>query len=233
MNKRFSLNGFSGKEITEETYIQFHHLIDDDDEEGAIKLLKECGKSFNVNYEYKNRIPLFSAINNKMYDLYDEIVNHPTFDFGVEDGFGETLLESLLYLRGTDEIPMTENETASLDRMIRTILNREGFDFNVTDLNMQTALSIACENPKLLWVVEELVKKEDVNPNIVDDFEATALTAAIRNKNIEAIKILSKRNDILVRAIDLEEANRIGIDLADFGFEAAIKLKNAHEYAMV
>lgn len=232
MNKRFNLNDFSNKVITEETYIQFHHLIDDDDEEGAIKLLKECGKSFNVNYEYKNRIPLFSAINNKMYDLYDEIVNHPTFDFGVEDGFGETLLESLLYLRGTDEIPMTENETASLDRMIRTILNREGFDFNTTDLNMQTALSIACENPKLLWVVEELVKKEDVNPSIVDDFEATALTAAIRNKNIEAIKILSKRNDILVRAIDLEEANRIGIDLADFGFEAAIKLKNAHEYAM-
>lgn len=232
MNKRFSLNDFSNKEITEETYIKFHKLIADDNEEGAIKLLKECGDSFNVNYEYKSRVPLFLAINNRMYDLYDEIVNHPMFDCGIEDGFGETLLESLLYLRGTDEIPMTENDTASLDRMIKTVLNNKKFDFNVTDLNNDTAINVACEYPKLLWVVEELANKKEVNPNIVNDFECTALTNAIRHKNIEAVKILSKRNDIIVRTIDLEEADKIGIDLAEFGFKTAIKLKKAHEYAM-
>jgi ankyrin repeat protein len=167
-----------------------------------------------------------------MYDLYDEIVNHPTFDFGVEDGFGETLLESLLYMRVSDEIPMTENETASLDRMIRTILNRERFDFNITDLNNDTAINIACGYPKLIWVVEKLANKKDVNPNIINDIDCTALTTAIHNKNIEAVKILSKRNDILVRTVDLEEADKVGINLADFGFKDAIKLKKAHEYTM-
>ena len=220
------------KNVTEETYIKFHQLINNGDEEEAIKLLKECGESFDVNYEYNQRVPIFSAINNRMYDLYDEIVNHPTFDFGVEDGFGETLLESLLYMRVSDEIPMTENETASLDRMIRTILNRERFDFNITDLNNDTAINIACGYPKLIWVVEKLANKKDVNPNIINDIDCTALTTAIHNKNIEAVKILSKRNDILVRTVDFEEADKVGINLADFGFKDAIKLKKAHEYAM-
>ena len=232
MNKRFSLNDFGNKEITEETYIQFHKLIDDDDEEGAIKLLKKCGDSFNVNYEYKSRVPLFSAINNRMYDLYDEIVNHPTFDCGMKDAFGETLLGSLLYLRGSVEIKDSPFKVEEIERMIKTVLNNKKYDFNVTDINNDTVINIACEYLELLWVVEELANKKDVNPNVINDFECTALTNAIRNKNIEAIKILSKRNDILVRTVDLEEADKVGIDLAEFGFEIAIKLKKAYEYAM-
>lgn len=220
------------KNITEETYIKFHQLINNGDEEEAIKLLKECGESFDVNYEYNQRVPIFLAINNRMYDLYDEIVNHPTFDCGIEDGFGETLLESLLYLRGTDEIPMTENDTASLDRMIKTVLNNKKFDFNVTDLNNDTAINVACRYPKLILVVEKLANKKDVNPNVINDIDCTALTTSIRHKNIEAIKILSTRDDVIVRTIDLEEADRMGIDLAEFGFKAAINLKKAHEYAM-
>lgn len=212
--------------------IKLHHLIDNGKEEKAIALIRDFGDDIDVNYKYNGRIPLFSAIKNRMYDLYDEIVNHPMFDCGIKDGFGETLLETLLYLRGTDEIPMTENDTANLDRMIKTVLNNKKFDFNVTDLSNDTAINVACGYPKLIWVVEELANKKEVNPNIVNDFECTALTNAIRHKNIEAVNILSKRNDITVRTIDLEEADKIGIDLADFGFETAIKLKKAHEYAM-
>jgi ankyrin repeat protein len=226
MNKVYDLH------MTNE--IRFHHLIDSDDEKGAIELLKQCGDSINVNYQYKNRIPVFSAINNRMYDLYDEIVNHPTFDCGMKDAFGETLLELLLYLRGSydDDIKDSPFKVEEIERMIRTILNNERFDFNMTDINDDTAINIACEYPELLWVVEELAKKESVNPNIVNDFGRSALTNAIRHKNIEAVKILSKRNDITVRTIDLEEADKVGIDLADFGFETAIKLKKAHEYVM-
>lgn len=212
--------------------IKFHHLIDSGDEKGAIKLLKECGNSFNVNYEYKSRVPIFSAIRNNMYDLYDEIVSHPMFDCGIEDGFGETLLHSLLYLRGTDEIPMTENDTASLDRMIKTILNNKKYDFNMTDINHDTVINVACEYPKLIWVIEELVKKDNVNPNIINDWDCTALGTAIHWKNIEAIKILATRKDVIVRPTDLEEANKVGIDLTEFGFEIAEKFKKEHEYAM-
>jgi hypothetical protein len=128
---------------------------------------------------------------------------------------------------------MTENNTASLDRMIKTILNNKKYDFNMTDINHDTVINVACEYPKLIWVIEELVKKDNVNPNIINDWDCTALGTAIHWKNIEAIKILATRKDVIVRPTDLEEANKVGIDLADFGFKAAIKLKKAHEYAMV
>ena len=81
-------------------------------------------------------------------------------------------------------------------------------------------------------MVEKLANKKDVNPNVINDIDCTALTTAIHNKNIEAVKILSKRNDILVRTVDLEEADKVGINLADFGFKDAIKLKKANEYTV-
>lgn len=212
--------------------IKFHHLINSGDEKGAIKLLKECGNSFNVNYEYKSRVPIFSAINNRMYDLCDEIVSHPMFDCGIEDGFGETLLHLLLYLRGTDEIPITENDTASLDRMIKTILNNKKYDFNLTDINHDTVINVACMYPNEIWVVKELISNPSVDINAIDDLNLTALTNAIRNDNIDAIKLLSKRKDLIVRDEDIELAKEEGIDLTEFGFEIAEKFKKAHEYAM-
>ena len=213
--------------------IKFHHLIDSGDEKGAIELLEQCGDSIDVNYKYNERIPIFSAIHQHMYDLYDEIVNHPMFNSTVEDGFGETLLGSLLYLRGCDEIKDSPFKVEEIERMIKTILNNKKYDFNMTDINNDTVINIACGYPKLIWVVEELANKKDVNPNVINDFGRTALTTAIHWKNIEAIKILATRKDVIVRPTDLEEADMVGIDLSDFGFEIAIKLKKAHEYAMV
>ncbi len=224
MNKVYDLH------MTNE--IKFHHLIDSGDEKGAIKLLKECGDSFNVNYEYKSRVPIFSAICNRMYNLYDEIVNHPTFDCGMKDAFGESLLGSLLYLRGSDEIKDSPFKVEEIERMIKILLNNKKYDFNMTDINNDTVINIACGYPKLIWVVEELTNKKDVNPNVINDFDYTALTTAIHWKNIEAIKILATRKDVIVRPTDLEEADKNEINLADFGFEIAEKLKKAHEYAM-
>jgi len=207
--------------------IKFHHLIDSGDEKGAIKLLKECGNSFNVNYEYKSRVPIFSAISSRMYDLYDEIINHPTFNCGIEDGFGDTLLGSLLYLRGSDEIKDSPFKVEEIERMIKTILNNKKYDFNMTDINNDTVINIACGYSKLIWVVEELANKKDVNPNVINDCDCTALTTAIHWKNIEAIKILATRKDVIVRPTDLEEADKVGIDLTEFGFEIAEKFKKA------
>lgn len=212
--------------------IKFHHLIDSGDEKGAIELLEQCGDSINVNYEYKSRIPLFSAIHQRMYNLYEKIVNHPMFDCGIKDAFGETLLGSLLYLRGSDEIKDSPFKVEEIERMIKTVLNIKKYDFNVTDINNDTVINIACGYPKLIWVVEELANKKDVNPNVINDFDCTALTTAIHWKNIEAIKILATRKDVIVRPTDLEEADKVGIDLAEFGFEIAEKLKKEYEYAM-
>ena len=214
-----------------EKEIKMHKLIDSSNEAEAITLL-DSDDSIDVNFEYNQRIPVLSAANNKMYTLFEKIVNYPTFDSSIEDGFGETLLESLIYLYGSDEISPSKEEKASYKRMILAILKSDAYDFNAKDLNLDTAINIACEYPKMLWVVKALASKKSVDVNIINDFDCSALTNAIRNKNTEAIKIIAKRKDLEVREYDLKMADKYGIDLAKFGIEAAIKLQKAHEYAV-
>ena len=196
--------------------VLLHKLIDENDEIGALKLLEKEGKDFNVNYEFNQRIPIISAVNNKMYNLFEKIVSHPKFDSSIEDGFGETLLESLIYLYGSDEISASKEEEKSLKRMITAILKSDTYDFNAKDLNSDTAINIACEYPKMLWIVEALASKKSVDINIVNDFECAALGDCIRNKNLEALKIIGKRPDVKVREEDKKLAKTYGINLGDY-----------------
>ena len=196
--------------------VLLHKLIDENDEIGALKLLEKEGKDFNVNYEFNQRVPIISAVNNKMYNLFEKIVSHPKFDSSIEDGFGETLLESLIYLYGSDEISASKEEEKSLKRMITAILKSDTYDFNAKDLNSDTAINIACEYPKMLWIVEALASKKSVDINIVNDFECAALGDCIRNKNLEALKIIGKRPDVKVREEDKKLAKTYGINLNDY-----------------
>lgn len=196
--------------------VLLHKLIDENDELGAIKLIEKEGKDFNVNYEFNQRIPIISAVNQKMYNLFDMIVKHPKFDSTIEDGFGETLLESLIYLYGSDEITASKEEEASLKRMIISILKSDTYDFNAKDLNNDTAINIACEYPKMLWIVEALASKKNVDINIINDFECAALGDCIRNKNLEALKIIGQRPDVKVREEDKKLAKAYNINLSDY-----------------
>lgn len=196
--------------------ILFHKLIDENDEIGAIKLLEKEGKNFNVNYEFNQRVPIISAVNNKMCDLFEKIVGHPKFDSTAEDGFGETLLESLIYLYGSDEISASKTEEDLLKKMILAILKSENYNFNVKDLNNDTAINIACEYPKMLWIVKALASKKEVDINIVNDFESAALGSCIRNKNLEALKVIGQRPDVKVREEDKKLAKTNGISLNDY-----------------
>jgi hypothetical protein len=220
--------------VNEDVCIQFHKLIDSNDEKGAIELL-ETSSLLDVMYEHNKRLPIFSAISNKMTDLAVKIVNHPTFDALIEDGFGESLLECLIYMYTTeetyyDDLSSMKEECAKL---IKSIIEQGNADvLNHKDLDDDTAINIACGYPKMLWIVEALASKKLVDVNIINVFECSALTSAIINQNTEAIKILAKRKDLEVTTSDLELADKNGIDLAKFGIEAAIKLQKAHEYAV-
>jgi hypothetical protein len=196
--------------------VLLHKLIDENDEIGAIKLLEKEGKKFNVNYEFNQRVPIISAVNNKMYTLFEKIVSHPMFDSNIEDGFGETLLESLIYLYGSDEISASKEEESSLKRMIIAILKSDNYDFNAKDLNSDTAINIACEYPKMLWIVKALASKKSVDINIVNDFECAALGDCIRNKNLEALKVIGQRPDVKVREEDKKLAKTYGINLDEY-----------------
>ena len=196
--------------------VLLHKLIDENDEVGAIKLLEKEGKNFNVNYEFNQRVPIISAVNNKMYNLFEKIVNHPKFDSTIEDGFGETLLESLIYLYGSDEISASKKEEESLKRMIISILKSDTYDFNTKDLNSDTAINIACEYPKMVWIVKALASKKNVDINVINDFECAALGDCIRNKNLEALKVIGQRPDVKVREEDKKLAKNFGINLDEY-----------------
>ena len=210
-----SSNEFINREAIDPT-ILLHKYIDENDELGAIKLIESEGKDLNVNYEFNQRVPIISAVNNKMYDLFDKIVNHPKFDSTIEDGFGETLLESLIYLYGSDEISTAKEEEKALEKMIVSILKSEKYDFNVKDLNNDTAINIACEYPKMLWIVKALASKKEVDVNVINDFENAALGTCIRNKNFDALRVIGQRPDTIVTENDKKLAKSYAINLNDF-----------------
>ena len=226
----FNFKNIGEKMTSIQASIKLHKLINKGDEQGAIDLIKHY-KDINVNHKYKHRIPIFSAISHKMYDLFEVIVNHPTFDSSIKDGFGETLLISLMYIYGSEEISNDKENEKTCERMINAILKSDTYDFNTKDLNSDTAINIACEFPKMLWIVEALASKKEVDINIVNDFDCAALGNCIRNKNLEALKIIAKRKDLIVTVNDLKLADRYGVDLSEYGIEIAEKLKKAHDYA--
>ena len=61
--------------------------------------------------------------------------------------------------------------------------------------------------------MDRLISKEDVNVNIINDWNCSPLGTAICSKNIDAIKLLCKRKDLNVREEDFELANEYGVDL--------------------
>jgi hypothetical protein len=217
--------------------ILLHKFIDENDEASAIKLIENEGGSFDVNYEFTQRIPLISAINNKMFNLFSEIVAHPKFDSTHEDGFGETLLESLIYLYGSEDIASSKEDENALKKMILSILKSDNYDFNIKDLNSDTAINIACEYPKMAWIVSAFASKKNVDVNILNDLGCTTLAQCIVSKNLEALKIIGQRPDLKVKDEDkkLAAANNINLDdyikpneniFGSFKFEGEFEVPN-------
>ena len=65
----------------------------------------------------------------------------------------------------------------------------------------------------MAWVVEELVKNKNVDINFRNDLANSPLTSAIRNNNIEAIKALGKRPDLVITEDDRNLAKNSNVDL--------------------
>lgn len=193
--------------------IMLHKLIDENAEKEAVELIAKEGDNFDVNYEFNNITPIFKVISAKMYDLFKAIVSHKRFNCATCDGFGESLLLSLMYNYSKDD---TSKENQSIKKMIDIILASDQFDYNVQNINLDSAVNVACESPHLYWVAEALVMKPNVNINIVNDFNCAALGNAIRKKNLKAIELLGKRPDLVIREEDKELAKQFGIDLKKY-----------------
>lgn len=194
--------------------ILLHKLMDEGSEQEAINLIVNEKEKLDINYSFNNITPVFKAINNKMYGLFETIINHKNFDSSTEDVLGESLLLCLIYRYRE----CTDNETNSneVKKMISAILNSNTFDFNAVNINLDTAVNVACELEKTMWIAEKLIANPNVNINVVNDFNCAALGNAIRFKNIRAIELLGSRPDLVVREEDKELAKRYDIKLDEF-----------------
>lgn len=210
-----SPNDFLNREAIDPS-VMLHKLIDEHDEVGAIKLIEENMEKIDVNYEFNMRIPVFSALNANMFKLFAKMVSHPKFDSTVEDGFGETLLQSILYMYSADEVTSTSEDEKSLADMINVIMSNDNFDFNARDLSGDTALTIVCDNEKMKWIAKKLIANPKVDVNQSNEFMSTPLTVCLNAKNLETLRELGKRPDLQIREEDRQLAKNLGIDLNEY-----------------
>ena len=210
-----SPNDFLNREAIDPS-ILLHKLIDENDEIGAIALIEKEKENINVSYEFNMRIPIFTVLNNRMFKLFEKMVSHPTFNAKIEDGFGESLLESILYIYGADEVSASQEEEEDLVKMIKAIMANDNFDLNVKDLNGDTALTIACEYSKMNWVAKELISKQRTDVNIPNDFGFSPLTIAMTHNNMDVVEALCKRPDLKVTEEDEKTASTCGIVLKNY-----------------
>ena len=210
-----SPNDFLNREAIDPS-VMLHKLIDERDEIGAIKLIEENIDSIDVNYEFNMRVPVFSALNANMFKLFTSIVSHPKFNSKIEDGFGETLLQSLLYMYSADEVTSSSEDEKSLIDMITAILENKSFDFNARDFSGDTALTIVCEYPKMAWIAKKLISYSALDVNQVNSFMLSPVSICITHKNLEVLKELGKRPDLVLREEDKKLAKSNGINLNEF-----------------
>jgi hypothetical protein len=196
--------------------ILLHKLIDENDELGAIKLIDDNIDTIDVNYQFNMRIPVFSALNANMFKLFNKIISMDNFDSTVTDGFGETLLQSFMYIYSADDVVLTKDSNDMLAQIVSTIIDNKKFDLNTHSISGDTALTTGAMYPKMDWIVKKLVSRKEVDVNMTNFMGMTPLGICIENNNIEAIKELGKRPDLVVNENDLKAAKKAGINLNDY-----------------
>lgn len=196
--------------------ILLHKLIDEGDSEGACALIDK-EPEIDVNFEFNDKRPIFSAIDKKMYKVVGKIIANKNFDCNVDDGFSESLLQNFLYTYYLDKTHTLEAKDEECVRELITLLIDSGkFDLNYVDWNEDTLINIACTNKNMAWLVEKLAKNPKIDVNHVNDIEWAALGNAIRKKNIDAIKALGQRPDLEIREKDRALAKKLNINLDEY-----------------
>ena len=165
----------------------------------------------DVNFEFNYNAPIFNVIEKNMLKLFECLINHPKFNTSLVDGFGSTILNKLMY--DVSDPKLSKEQQNKIHTMIQLILDSNKFDLNQQDINEDTAVNIAANSPITYNILRELVMNENVDINVVNDFNCTALGNAIRFQNVDAIKLLATRPDFKVREEDNILAKHFNIDL--------------------
>ena len=103
-----------------------------------------------------------------------------------------------------------------MEKLIKFLVNSKYVDLNTKNINGDTAINLASEWPKALWVVKLLASNKNVDPNAINDIGYTSVGNAIRRNNLEALKVLGQRLDLKISVDDEKEAKKRGINLSDY-----------------
>ena len=196
--------------------ILLHKYLDEYDEDKAVELIDKNDKDLDVNYSFLDeKKPAFVALNNHMFKVLKKIVTHPNFDASTTDPFGVSILTNLFFILATEECT-DEKDKILIKETIEYILGNDKFDLNFKETTNDTPINIACLYPKLSWIVEKMTNNDKVNINVENSTHFTPLETAIRSNNINAIKILCKRPDLIVRDEDIDNAHLKGINIEEY-----------------
>ena len=95
-------------------------------------------------------------------------------------------------------------------------------DINYTDLNNDTAVSLAATDSNMLWLLEKLISNPAVDINIANELGYDTLDSAIVSHNQKAVDmIINLRKDAVLdeRKYKLAKANGISLSNAKKGEE--------------
>lgn len=196
--------------------ILLHKYLNEYNEDKAIELIDKNDKDLDVNYAFLiEKKPALVALNNHLFKALKKIVTHPNFDASTTDPFGVSILTNLFFILATEECT-DEKDKILIKETIEYILENDKFDLNFKETTNDTPINIACLYPKLSWIVEKMANNDKVNINIENSMHFTPLETAIRSNNIDAIKILCKRPDLIVLNEDIENAHLKDIKIEEY-----------------
>lgn len=188
--------------------LMLHRCLDRMEESEAIELITS-NKELDVNFSHHYSIPVFKIIECGLVKAFQAIINHPNLNWGECDATGDTILSHLMYGYMYEE----NEQTNQLHQTMIEALLELNIDFNMTDAIGDTMLTLAMESKKANWLALDLIQRPDVNVNVVNENNWTALTKAISYRNTPVIKALLSRPDTVVRNEDFEMAEQVGLDL--------------------
>ena len=191
-----------------------HKCINSSDEEDALKLIED-NPDLDVNYILNDNIPVFNAIRFGLLKVFNAIISSKNFNINVADGFGEPILLSMIYAYAACGLHDDKNKK-QMHEMIDSVLHNSNIDLNQMDINLDTPINVAIEDKSTMWIAQELVANKNVNINVINDYDRSALGNAIACDNIDGIKLLATRSDLVVREKDVMLAKRHNINLEDY-----------------
>lgn len=193
--------------------ILLHKYLDEANEVEALNLIKN-NPDIDVNFLFNDRIPMFIATQNNLYKVANAIMEHPSFNGNTKDGYGELVSTDLMFLYMYAE---NEDDKQELEHLLVKILTNNQIDLSLVNDNNDTLLITAfygnVDSNRTNWYIEELLGKENININAINEIGEDALTLAIKKGNLDIIKQILGRRDLIVSDGAKAAAKEFNIDL--------------------